>query len=198
MNVSDTNRQIRFISYICSNLNQTTMENQPTVSRKSIMINFGVLFGFASIITQLLIYVFGDIYKPHWSFIVLSVAVTAIFIVLGIKKVKDSQGGFLSMGDAIKTGLGIALISSIIYSVYLVIFQHMIEPSYFDNLALLQEQTIIEQNPNMTDEQLEQAKGFASMFNSSGVNVAITIVFSLFLGLIISFFSGLIMKKSEM
>jgi hypothetical protein len=126
------------------------------------------------------------------------VAVTAIFIVLGIKKVKDSQGGFLSMGDAIKTGLGIALISSIIYSIYLVIFQHLIEPSYFDNLALLQEQTIIEQNPNLTDAELEQAKGFASMFNSSGVNVAITIVFSLFLGLIISFFSGLIMKKSEM
>jgi FlaA1/EpsC-like NDP-sugar epimerase len=174
------------------------MENQPTVSRKGIMINFGVLFGFASIITQLLIYVFGDIYKPHWSFMVLSVAVTAIFIVLGIKKVKDSQGGFLSMGDAIKTGLGIALISSIIYSIYLVIFQHLIEPSYFENLALLQEQTILEQNPNMTDEQLEQAKGFAAMFNSSGVNVAITIIFSLFMGLIISFFSGLVMKKSEM
>ena len=102
------------------------------------------------------------------------------------------------MGEAIKTGLGIALISSIIYSIYLVIFQHVIEPSYFDNLALLQEQTIIEQNPNMTDEQLEQAKGFAAMFNSSGVNVAITIVFSLFLGLIISFFGGLAMKKSEM
>jgi len=124
--------------------------------------------------------------------------VTAVFIVLGIKKVKDSQGGFLTMGDAIKTGLGIALISSIIYSIYLVIFQHLIEPSYFDNLALLQEQTIIEQNPNMTDEQLEQAKGFAAMFNSSGVNVAITIIFSLFMGLIISFFSGLVMKKSEM
>ena len=174
------------------------MENQPTVSRKSIMINYGVLFGFASIVAQLLIYVFGDIYKPHWGFIVLSVAITAVFIILGIKKVKDSQGGFLSMGDAIKTGLGIALISSIIYSIYLVIFQHLIEPSYFDNLAMLQEQTIIEQNPNMTDEELEQAKGFAAMFNSSGVNVAITIVFSLFLGLIISFFGGLAMKKSEM
>ncbi len=174
------------------------MENQPTVSRKSIMINYGVLFGFASIITQLLIYVFGNIYEPHWSFIVLSVAVTTIFIVLGIKKVKDSQGGFLSMGEAIKTGLGIALISSIIYSLYLVVFQHVIEPSYFDNLALLQERTIIEQNPQMTDEQLEQAKGFAAMFNNSGVNVAITIVFSLFLGLIISFFSGLVMKKAEM
>lgn len=173
------------------------MENQPAVSRKSIMLNFGVLMGFASIVTQLLIYVFGDVYKPHWSFLVLSVAITVAFIAMGIKKVKDSQHGFLSMGDAIKTGLGIALISALVYSVYLVIFQHLIEPSYFDNLALIQEQAIIEQNPNMSDEQLEQAKGFAAMFNSSAVNVAITIVFSLFMGLIVSFFSGLIMKKSE-
>ncbi len=174
------------------------MENQPTVSRKSIMINFGVLMGFASIVIQLLIYVFGDVYKPHWGFIVLSVAVTTIFIVLGIKKVKESQDGLLSMGDAIKTGLGVVLISAIIYSIYLVVFQHLIEPSYFDNLAMIQEQTIIEQNPEMTDEQLEQAKGFAAMFNNSGVNVAITILMSLFMGLIISFFSGLVMKKSEM
>jgi len=173
------------------------MENQPAASRKSVMINFGVLMGFASIIIQLLIYVFGSIYEPHWGFIVLSVGITALFIVLGIKKVKDSQNGFLSMGDALKTGLGIALISALIYSVYLVIFQHLIEPSYFDNLALLQEKTILEGNPNLTDEQLEQAKGFAAMFNNSAVNVGITILFSLFLGLIISFFSGLIMKKSE-
>ena len=94
------------------------------------MINFGILMGFASIVTQLLIYVFGDVYQPHWGFIVLSVAITAVFIVLGIKKVKDSQDGFLSVGEAIKTGLGIALISAIVYSIYLVIFQHLIEPSY--------------------------------------------------------------------
>jgi hypothetical protein len=173
------------------------MENQPSVSRKSIMTNFGVLLGFASIIIQLLIYVFGDIYEPHWGFIVFSIAVSAAFIVMGIKKVKTSQGGFLSMGDSLKTGLGIVLISAIIYAIYLAIFQNFIEPDYFDNLALIQEQAILEQNPDMTDEQLEQAKGFAAMFNNSGVNAAISIIFSLFLGLIISFFAGLIMKKSE-
>ena len=173
------------------------MENQPAVTRKSIMMNFGLLMGFTSIVIQLLIYVFGNIYEPHWGFMVLSLAVSILFIVLGIKKVKDSQNGFLSMGDALKTGLGITLISAIIYSIYLVVFQHLIEPSYFENLALIQEQTILEQNPDLTDEQLEQAKGFAAMFNNSAVNAAITIVVSLFLGLIISFFSGLIMKKSE-
>ena len=173
------------------------MENQPAVTRKSVMMNFGVLLGFASIVIQLLIYVFGNIYEPHWGFIVLSIVVSALFIVLGIKKVKTSQDGFLSMGDALKTGLGITLVSAIIYGVYQVIFQHLIEPSYFENLALIQEQTILEQNPDMTDEQLEQAKGFAAMFNNSAVNVGISILFSLFFGLIISFFGGLIMKKSE-
>lgn len=161
------------------------------------MINFGVLMGFASIVTQLLIYVFGDVYKPHWSFIVLSIALTVLFIVLGIKKVKGIQDGMLSMGDALKTGLGIVLISAVVYSIYLYVFQHFIEPSYFDNLALIQEQAILEQNPNMSDEQLEQAKGFAAMFNSTAVNVGITILMSLFMGLIISFFAGLAMKKSE-
>lgn len=161
------------------------------------MINFGVLMGFASIVTQLLIYVFGDVYKPHWSFIVLSIALTVLFIVFGIKKVKVIQDGMLSMGDALKTGLGIVLISTAVYSIYLYVFQHFIEPSYFDNLALIQEQAILEQNPNMSDEQLEQAKGFAAMFNSTAVNVGITILMSLFMGLIISFFAGLAMKKSE-
>ena len=161
------------------------------------MINFGVLMGFASIVTQLLIYVFGDVYKPHWSFIVLSIALTVLFIVLGIKKVKVIQDGMLSMGDALKTGLGIVLISTVVYSIYLYVFQHFIEPSYFDNLALVQEQAILEQNPNMSDEQLEQAKGFAAMFNSTAVNVGITVLMSLFMGLIISFFAGLAMKKSE-
>ena len=161
------------------------------------MINFGVLMGFASIVTQLLIYVFGDVYKPHWSFIVLSIALTTLFIVLGIKKVKGIQDGMLSMGDALKTGLGIVLISTVVYSIYLYVFQHFIEPSYFDNLALIQEQAILEQNPNMSDEQLEQAKGFAAMFNSTAVNVGLTILMSLFMGLIISFFAGLAMKKSE-
>ena len=118
------------------------MENQPTLTRKNIMINFGVLMGFASIVTQLLIYVFGDVYKPHWSFIVLSIALTTLFIVLGIKKVKGIQDGMLSMGDALKTGLGIVLISAVVYSIYLYVFQHFIEPSYFDNLALIQEQAI--------------------------------------------------------
>ena len=91
------------------------MEDQPQVSRKSIMLNYGLLMGFASIIVALVNYVVSEnLYEPHWLLMVGSLAVTIIIIIVGIKKVKESNSGFLSVSDAIKTGLGISLISAIV------------------------------------------------------------------------------------
>ena len=173
------------------------MENQAGIIKKSIMLNFGLILGFVSIIIQLLNYVFGDIYEPHWGLMVVSFAVTTVVIILGIKKLKEGQDGLLSLGEAIKTGLGIALISAIVYSIYLVLFVNVIEPEFFARIAQIQEQTIIDNYPELSDEQLESAIGNAAMFNSIGVHVTMTLIFSLFFGLIISLIGGLVMKKEE-
>ena len=61
----------------------------------------------------------------------------------------------------------------------------------------VQEQMILESYPNLTDEQLEGAKKNAAMFANTGVNLTMTIIVSLFFGLIISLIAGLVMKKSE-
>ena len=173
------------------------MEDQAQVSRKSIMLNYGLILGFVSIITALVNYVFGSIYEPHWSLMVASLAITTIIIVLGLKKVKEMNSGFLSVGEAIKIGLGISLISALIYVVYLLIFYNFIEPDFFKNMTQVQEQVILENYPNLTDEQLEAAKKNAAMFANTGVNLTVTIIVSLFFGLIISLISGLVMKKSK-
>ena len=172
------------------------MEDQPKVTRKSIMLNYGLLLGFVSIIIALLNYVFGALYKPHWIMIVASAVSSIAIIVLGIKKIKEFNDGYLTIGEAIKTGLGISLISALIYSVYLAVFFNFIETSYFENMALVQEQNILEKYPNLTDEQMEGALKNAAMFNNTGANITLAIIFSLFFGLIISFISGLIMKRS--
>ncbi len=173
------------------------MADQPQLSRKSIMLNYGLLLGLVSIITALVNYVFGDIYQPHWSLMVASIAITTIIIVLGLKKVKEMNSGFLSVSEAIKTGLGISLISALIYIVYLMVFYNFIEPDYFTNMTQVQEQVILETYPNLTDEQLEGAKKNAAMFANTGVNLTLTIIVSLFFGLIISLIAGLVMKKTE-
>ncbi len=173
------------------------MENQPNTSKKSIMLNYGAILGFASIIVMLINYIVGDIYQPHWSLMIFSLAVTSTIIVFGLKKVKEMNSGFLSVGEAIKTGLGISLISALIYIVYLFIFYNMIEPDYFINMAKVQEQMIIERYPNLTDEQMEGAIKNAGMFANTGANLTLTMIVSLFFGLIISLIAGLVMKKTE-
>jgi hypothetical protein len=173
------------------------MKDQPKTSGKSIMINYGLLLGFVSIIIALVNYVFGDLYKPHLILIVVSLVASITVIVLGIKKFKDLNGGFLSVGQAIKTGLGIALISALVYAAYLIIFFNFIETSYFENMAAVQEQTIAEKYPNLTDEQMEAAVKNAAMFNNTGANITMSLIFSLFFGLIISLIGGLVMKKAD-
>ena len=173
------------------------MEDQPKLSAKSIMLNYGLMLGFVSIIIALVNYVFGNIYEPHWILMVVSFLTTIAVIVLGVKKLKELNGGFLSLGQAIKIGLGIALISALIYAAYLAVFINYIEPAYFENVAAVQEQKIMESYPNLTDEQLEGAIKNAAMFNNTGANVTMAIMFSLFFGLIVSLITGLIMKRSE-
>jgi len=86
----------------------------------------------------------GKTYDPHWSVGIISVLVTVVIIILGIKKIKDLNGGFLSLSEALKTGLGIALISGLISVVYMLIFSNFIEPEYFARMMEVQQQKMLQ------------------------------------------------------
>lgn len=172
------------------------MENQKS-SSKQIMLNYGLILAVASILIAVLNFVFGNVYKPHWSISIISIMATIAVIVLALKALKLNNGGYLSLGESLKTGLGIALISGIIYVLYNYAFTTIIEPDYFKNLASVQEAAIIEAYPNMSDEQLEGALEMSKKFSGIGMISAIIIIMSLFSGFIVSLIAGLIMKKSE-
>ena len=110
---------------------------------------------------------------------------------------KNTNGGLLSLGEALKLGLGISLISGIVYVVYLFLFTNFIEPEYFSNLAKVQEVAMLEAYPNMSDKELESAMVMSEKMSGFGMIAAITLIMSLFFGFIIAVISGLIMKRSE-
>ena len=172
------------------------MENEK-LSAQSVMLNNGFILGLISILIGVVNYAFGNVYEPHWIVAVVSTLATIAFIVLGIKKIKENNNGFLKLGEALKVGLGIALISGIIGVVYLFVFTSYIEPDFYENMVKVQELKIMEQYPNMSDEQLDASKEMAGKFIGPGVTTAFTIAGSLFFGFIIALIAGLIMKKSE-
>ncbi len=172
------------------------MENQKTSSKK-IMLNYGLILGFAGIFINVAVFAMGQTYNPHWAVGVIGIIVTIAIIVLGIKKVKEQNGGFLTLGEALKTGLGIALISGLIGTVYTLIFTNFIEPEYYTRLLEIQQQKILETYPNFTDEQLETSMEMTKKMTGPVITSAVAIIGSLFIGFIISLIGGLIMKKSN-
>ena len=139
----------------------------------------------------------GKIYDQGWEIMLVSFVIMAVITFMGLKKFKESNNNLLGLGQALKIGLGIALVGAVISVIYNQIFINFIEPDFMENMMKVGEQKMLEQNPNMTDEQLEMAKGMQEKMSSPLIGAAMGIVWTLFLGFIISLIEGLILKRTE-
>jgi len=169
------------------------MENKKSSATQT-MLNYGLILGFVSILLSVGIYAMGMIYDQGMVVMLLSFVIMAVVIFLGMKNFKVGNGS-LTLGEALKIGLGIALVGAIISIIYQQIFITFIEPDFMENMMKVGEQKMLEQNPNMTDEQLEMAKGMQEKMSGPLVGIAMGIIGSLFFGFIISLIEGLILKS---
>jgi len=172
------------------------MENQTNL--KQTIINYGLILGIASIFLSLGIYASGMdlINQPTWVKVV-SYIIFIAAIIMGIIKYKALNNNILSLGQAMKVGVGIALIGGIISAIYTFIFFSFIEPDMITQIATTAEEQMIEQNPEMSDDQIDAAMGITKMFMTPFMITTITIIGSLFMGTIIALIGGLILKKED-
>lgn len=169
------------------------MENKKSTATQT-MLNYGLILGFISVLMSVGIYAMGMIYDQGVVVALVSFVIMAVIIFLGLKNFKGGNGS-LTLGEALKIGLGIALIGAIISIIYNQIFINFIEPDFMENMMKVGEQKMLEQNPNMTDEQLEMAKGMQEKMSSPLIGIAMGVIGSLFFGFIISLIEGLILKS---
>ncbi|MGJ8593443.1 MAG: DUF4199 domain-containing protein [Aquaticitalea sp.] len=172
------------------------METQKLQARKFIL-NYGLILGVISILIGVVMYVTNLYIEKSWISSLLSILVMIVIISYGINEFKKHSGGFLNLGQALKIGVGIALVAGIIGVIYQLIFINFIEPDFMEQMMQLQFDKMIEDNPDMSQEQIDMSIEMAKKFSSPWITMAISIVGSLFLGLIISLIAGLVMKKES-
>ena len=172
------------------------METQ-TASVKKIALPYGLLLSLTTIVISVIVYVLGMTYEqPWWQNLLNFLAMTG-FIVYGIKEYKNNNAGYLSLGEALKMGLAIALVAGLIGSIFSYLFVTVIEPDFAVNMLDATREKMINDNPEMTQEQMDMAIGVTEKMMSPGILVAFSIVGSLFIGFIISLITGLIMKNNR-
>jgi len=179
-----------------SGIKNNHMETQE-VSVKKIALNFGLILALLSIAVNVIAYVTNNHIDRPWWVSVLGAATLIGVIVYGLKAFKSENSGFLSIGEAIKVGLAISLVAGIIGALYNFIFITYIEPGFVNQMLDVAREQMVEQNPEMTQEQMDMAIGISEKMMQPSIMFAIGIIGSLFFGFLVSLISGLIMKQNR-
>ncbi len=141
----------------------------PKASIKKIALNYGLILALASIGWSIVLFVLDEhIERPWWSGVI-SFALMVVILIYGLKAFKKDNGGYMSLGEALKAGLAISLIAGIVGVIFNLIFVTFIDPDVVQKILELTEERMYEQNPNMTAEQAEMALSMTEKFMSPGI-----------------------------
>lgn len=175
------------------------MEIRKTVNAKDIMLKYGMYFGIGLVAISVVMYTTGMIYSKSMmvglAASALNLLVSILAIVYGIKAFKTRNGGFLAMGEALKIGVGIALIGGIISVLYTYVFVNYIEPDFMRKMTELKFENMGELGMDMSNVDIDATVEMSNKM--SALTYISSLVGYLLLGLIVSAIAGAVMKKQE-
>ena len=171
------------------------MESQKITPGKFAM-NYGLILGLVMIVIAVVMYVTGMalelIQWPQYLYYI----IFPIIVIYAISQYKKGNGNLLSLSEAIKIGLSIGLISAIVYAIYGLIFNYVIDPDFMGQIMDASRDKMLE-NPNMTEEMVDQSLAMMEKFMNPVIGTAMWIALSAIFGLIYSLIGGLVMKKEQ-
>ena len=171
------------------------MESQ-TTSPGKFAISYGVILGVIMTLIGVLMYVTGMALELKQWPQYLYYLIFPIVIFYAINKFKKENANLLSLGQAIKIGLVAAVISALVYGAYALLFNYVIDPDFMNKMMEATKDKLME-NPDMTEEMVEQSMVFMEKLQNPLIGVAGWIAMSAIFGLIYSLIGGLIMKNEE-
>lgn len=172
------------------------MEAQQATAKKFVL-NYGLTLGILMVLLGVIMYVFNYHLEPHWVFSVISFLIFIAVVAYGIHAFKKENGGFLSLGEAIKVAVGIALIAGILSGVWTVLLATVIEPDYMTQLTEMQRENAREQFPQLTEQQLDSSMEMGAWANNPWVAFLLGLAGSLLFGLVVGLIAGLAMRQKR-
>lgn len=169
------------------------METQQPKTGK-FALNYGILLGAISIVFSLMIYFMDMHLQQNTVLSIIGIAIMVGVILMGMVAYKKANSGFITLGQAVKTGLGIAAVSAVIMLVYNFIFAYAIEPEFPNQIMELRRQQMIDDGKLTTDQINQQVEMGIQYF---WIGYLFFMVIGIVIGLVISLIGGLIIKKAK-
>lgn len=157
-------------------------------------VNYGLILGVIMIIITAATYFSGIMVKgEQWPNFILYI-IFPVIIIYAINSYKKHNGGLLTLIDAIKVGVAVAVISALISTAFNALLFYVVDPELTDKIMAITREKLYE-NPKMTEEMIDKTMDTIKKFSNPLLGGAIGIGLSALFGLIYSVIGGLVMKK---
>ena len=167
------------------------------ISTRQIAINFGLLLSAYNVITGLLLVFLNLHYQNNSTIGLINLGVIIGVIFYGIYYFKKSNDGCIKISEALKTGIGISLVSGVISALYSIILVYIIDPDFIEKTLEFQKKIILEKNKNLAIEDANKMVDLQKKLTGPLTTSGFIIIFNLFIGFIVSLTGGLIFNKSQ-
>ena len=172
------------------------MENQKITTAKTAL-NYGIILGGISLVYSLMLFFLDMHYQGDTTTSAIGYVIFIVIVFWGIRDFKKNNNGYISLSEALKTGVGTSLISAIILSIYTIILIIYLDPEFLDKSIEYQKQKLLQEDPEISIENVNKMFDMQKEFSGPFIISGFIIIFNLFFGFIISLIVGLILKKSQ-
>lgn len=126
------------------------------------------------------------------------ILVSLVFVFLGMRQLREANGGTLSYWKAVKAGVLIAIFPAITFGLYNILYTEVLDPEFMSKYA---EHTITLRSEGKTAEDaMDIRKGVLEemeMFSSPAIQFAVMFLSVFVMGAIVSLISAFFVKKSS-
>jgi hypothetical protein len=156
---------------------------------------YGIFTGAAMIICMLILHLAGLYLVPGLQYLIY--IFTFLGMYLGTVNYRNKvTGGFISFGTAFYSDFMIGLFSSILYVLFFFLYIKFINPGMIDEMMQMARQKV-EENPNLTEEQIEQALSISQRMMSPALLTIFGFIGNMIFSTVIAVIVALFVKKTD-
>ena len=155
--------------------------------------NWGGILGLLLIAYSLVLYMLDANESSAAQWVSYGFIAAGVFLATKVKR--DNQGGFISYGQGLGVGVGVAFFASVMVAFYTYIFFGFIDPDMLEEMILRTEDEMY--NQGLPDDQVEMAMNMTRKFMMPGPMAAMVVLTYTIVGFIISLITSAILKKED-
>ena len=160
--------------------------------------NYGAVLGLFLMLIALLFWVLGVDEQQSVIPSILNNVVIIGFLVYAIMQYRDHvNNGFIAYSSSLKLGTTIAFFSSVIMAFYTFIYITYLNPEFLDNVLNMTEQTMLDANPEISDQELDLALSMTTKFMQPHWMMIMGVLGGTFMGFLFSLIISIFVKKEN-